>query len=1018
LVVFLSRIDGRFLDRPLSPFDVNQRWISHDMRPVLSPAEALGLSGATLEARIRRAANHVGDATFTRIDQRLRAHARTNQMVYEHDGVEEPIRLMLRPLLVMQEQLSYVHHVCLQLIEALKRLPDLYLQDERIRSILAITPDEERWFRDTWTKDHQHFNSIYGRLDAVCDFTGAGWQDSLHFMEPNLTGVGGIHYAPVAEQLVMRDIVPTLLAHDPGLVVELPRDQRELFVQVLIDHARTIGRESCQLCFVEPKYVHEGPAEQSVLSEFLSRRHDLTIAHADPRELRVAGEEVFYEDVRIDIAYRDYELREFIALEKEIGRPLDAMRLLFRQNRVVSSIVGDFDHKSAFEILTDPVLGERYFGADDRRLFRRHVLWTRLLADRRTTLSYDKEGDLLEYARRNRELLVLKPNRAYGGTGVMLGPATEQAEWEKALNEAVLSTDDPEQSWVVQAATRLPVHEFPVVGPDGRVFGEPFYAVMGFAATENGLGTICRVSQKQVVNVAQRGGLAAVLEAEAPAELRIPKRPLGRSEDLEQLLRAQISELRHLDQTIALLGWDEETMLPIAGRGERGEQLATLEGIRHALLVSDRLGDLVEEIAAQSEGNERHARELALLRRLRRQALALPQDLVRQYANAKSLSLGAWEEAHAKDAYALFAPSFDRLVALVRERAQALAGAGEPYDALLDEHEPGMSRSRLDPVLDEVANALVPLVRGANASAAGVLRGRRFPEAGQWDLCRQLLAAMGFAFERGRLDRSTHPFSLFAGLNDVRLTIRVDESDLTAAVLAALHEGGHGLYDQGFAPDDRDTLLAEAPSMGLQESQARLWENHVGRSRAFWDYALPSLQKLFPDAVSGPDAEPFYRSVNLVRPGVNRVASDEISYHLHIVMRYELEVALISGSLSVRDLPGVWNERSASLIGATPSSDREGVLQDVHWSLGMFGYFPTYTLGSLYAAQLAETYAREHPLEDEIRRGHFGGLLAWLRTNIHLVGQRSSAEEIIAKATGNGLDTGAFFRYLEAKRLS
>jgi len=988
------------------------------MRPILSPAEALGLSGATLEARIRRAANHVSDATFARIAAHLRSDAGVNEMIYEYEGAQEPVRLMLRPLLVMQEQLSYVHHVCLQLIEALKRLPDLYLQDERIRKIVAITPEEERWFCDTWTKDHSRFNSIYGRLDAVCDFTGANWQDSLHFMEPNLTGVGGIHYAPVAQQLVMRDVLPPLLAHDPYLVVDLPRDQRDLFVQVLIDHARAIGRDSCQLCFVEPKYVPEGPPEQSVLSQFLSRRHGLTIAHADPRELRVEGEEAFHEDVLIDVVYRDYELRELIELEKEIGRPLEAMRLLFRQNRVVSSIVGDFDHKSAFEILTDQELGERYFGADDRRLFRRHVLWTRLLADRHTTLPHDKEGDLLDYARKNRELLVLKPNRAYGGTGVMLGAATDQPEWEQALQKSVLTADDPEQCWVVQTATRLPVHEFPVVGPDGRVFGEPFYAVMGFAATENGLATVCRVSQKQVVNVAQRGGLAAVLEAEAPVELRIPKRPISRYEDWEQSLRKQLSELRHLDQTIALLGWDEETMLPNAGRAERGGQLATLEGIRHAMLVSDRFGDLVEEVAAQSEGSERLARELFLLRRMRRQALALPQDLVRQFANARSQALGAWEEARAKNSYAIFVPAFEPLVALVRERASALPSPGEPYDALLDEHEPGMSRSVLYPVLDEVRKALVPLVRGATPASDGVPRGRKFAEAGQWELSRQLLAAIGFAFERGRLDRSTHPFSLLAGLNDVRLTIRVDESKLSEAVLAALHEGGHGLYDQGFDPDDRDTLLAEAPSMGMQESQARLWENHVGRSRAFWDYAFPYLQKLFPDAVSGLDAEPFYRSVNLVRAGVNRVAADEVSYHLHIVLRYELEVALISGSLCVRDLPQVWNERSMSLIGATPTSDREGVLQDVHWSMGMFGYFPTYTLGSLYAAQLAETYAREHPLEDEIRRGEFGGLLAWLRSKIHRPGQRFSAEELIEKATGKGLDAAAFFRYIEAKHLS
>jgi carboxypeptidase Taq len=310
------------------------------------------------------------------------------------------------------------------------------------------------------------------------------------------------------------------------------------------------------------------------------------------------------------------------------------------------------------------------------------------------------------------------------------------------------------------------------------------------------------------------------------------------------------------------------------------------------------------------------------------------------------------------------------------------------------------------------------LVRAAD-QRPGRLRGaHRFAEAGQWDLCRRLLAAMGFAFDRGRLDRSTHPFTLFAGVNDVRLTIRVDETDLPAAVLAALHEGGHGLYDQGFDPNDRHTLLSEAPSMGLQESQARLWENHVGRSRAFWDYVFPSLPKLFPDAMRGLDAESFYRDVNVVRPGLIRVAADEISYHLHIVLRYELEVALISGALGIRDLPAVWNERSASLIGARPASDCEGVLQDVHWSLGMFGYFPTYTLGSLYAAQLAETYARVHPFEDEIRHGEFNGLLAWLRTNIHRLGQRSSAEEIIEKATGKGLDASAFFRHLERKGLA
>ena len=837
-------------------------------------------------------------------------------------------------------------------------------------------------------------------------------------MEPNLTGVGGIHFSPIAEELVLREIVPTLFAHNPELEVRLPRDQRDLFVQVLMDHARTVGRDTCQLCFVEPKYVHDGPNEQSVLSKYLSRKHGLTIAHADPRELRVVGEEVYYEDVCIDIVYRDYGVLELVESEREIGKSFDAMRLLFRQNRIVSSMVGEFDHKSTFEILTDPVLAEQYFSADDLRLFRRHVLWTRLLGDRKTTLPDGSEGDLLRYARLNRELLVLKPNRSYGGAGVVLGAAADQAEWERLLNEAVLLFDDPERSFVLQAAARLPVHEFPVVDANGRVFGEPFYAVMGFAATENGLGTMCRVSQKQVVNVAQRGGLAAILEASAPPELKIPTRSMNRANGDEAGLREQIGELRHLDHALALLGWDEETMLPPAGREERGAQLATREGLRHALLVSDKLGDLAEQVAAKPSGHPNWPREIALLQRLRKQALALPQDLVRHFANARSQSLGAWEAARAQNDFGIFARPFDQLLGLLRDKAAALSSGDDPYDALLDECEPGMTRARLGPVLDEVRSRLVPLVKEASAKTerhAGLLAGRKFSDTGQWELCRQLLGSIGFQFERGRLDRSTHPFTLYAGVNDVRLTIRTDENDLSSAVLATMHEGGHGLYDQGFDAADGDMLLGEAPSMGLHESQSRLWENHIGRSLAFWQFVFPRLRDLFPDAVKGLDGESIYRAVNVVRPGVNRVSADEMSYHLHIVLRYELEVAMLSGALSVRDLPAAWREQSAALIGAAPLSDLDGVLQDVHWSLGSFGYFPSYTLGSLYAAQFAESYERDHPLREEIERGEFQRLLAWLRSHVHRIGHRFEAEDIVAKATGTGLDGAAFFRYLERK---
>ena len=991
------------------------------MRPVLSPAESLGLAGAALDSRIRRAAHHVSDAIYARLAKRLRDDALANEMIYERDGERDAVLVMLRPLVAMREQMAYVHNVCLQIQEALKRVPALYLEDERIRKILTVTPDEDRWVRDIWTPAHLAINPIYGRLDAVCDFAGAQWRDSLHFMEANLSGVGGIYFAPLSEQLVMRDVVPTLAAHDPQLALELPPDQRDLFLQVLIDHARAVGRDASRIAFIEPKYVHDGPDEQGVLRRYLSQRHGVSISHADPRELRLKDGEVYYEDTQIDIAYRDYETRELLDLERELGKKLDAIRHLFKQNRVVSSLVGDFDHKSCFEILTDPEIANRLYSAEDCRLFRRHVLWTRIVGNRKTTLPHDAEGDLLEYARGNREQLVLKPNRGYGGKGVMLGAAVEQGEWESQLNEAAGQMNDPEHSWVVQKATRIPVYEFPVVGADGRVFAEPYYTVMGFAATGDGLGNLCRVSQKQVVNVAQRGGVAAVLVTDSVPDLRMPKRSMRRADGAQQTLRAQVSELRHLDNVIALLGWDEETMLPSAGRPERGEQLASLEGIRHALLVSERLGDLVEEVAHETENDEGWQREVALLRRIRQNALAVPEDLVRYLANAKSQSLGAWEEARLRDDFDIFSRPFDRLLSLVRERASALAGNGDPYDALLGEFEHGMTRSRLDPVLDEVKSRLVPLVKEASRKPAGAvaqLEGKRFSEQGQWDLCRRVLSSIGFEFDRGRLDKSTHPFTLYAGGHDVRLTTRFTEDDLTDAVLATLHEGGHGLYDQGFDASDHGALLAEAPSMGLHESQSRLWENHVGRSLGFWRHAFRWIEALFPGLAAGVSPEAFHRAVNLVRPGVNRVSADELSYHLHIALRYELESALLSGQLPVRDLPGVWNRRSEEMIGVRPASDRDGVLQDVHWSLGMIGYFPTYTLGSLYAAQLAETYAKKHPLADEIAHGEFDGLRNWLRASVHRVGHRYEAEEIVLRATGKGLDAAAFFRHVETSQKS
>ena len=512
----------------------------------------------------------------------------------------------------------------------------------------------------------------------MCDFTGAAWRDSLRFMEANLAGVGGIYFTPVAEQLVMRDVVPTLLAHDPDLSIEMPRDQRDLFLQVLVDHSRAIGRDSCRFCFrraeIRPRRSGRAGGAGRISGLALRRHHH---ACRPARAARQGRARRYYEDTQVDVAYRDYELRELVALEKELGRPLDAMRILFRENRVISSLVGDFDHKSVFEILTDEAIASKLFSADDRRLFRRHVLWTRVVAERRTTLPHERSGELLEYARMNREQLVLKPNREYGGTGVMIGSATDQKDWEKQLNEAAALADDPIGSWVVQSATRLPVHEFPVVGADGRVFGEPFYSVMGFAATENGLGTMCRVSQKQVVNVAQRGGIAAVLESDAPPELRIPKRSLKRSESVEQTLRNadRRTAAPGTRDRAARLGRGDDA----ACRGPAGARRSARHARRHpphacsspiASAISSRKSPPRAKGRTGSSASSNCCGGSGVT------PSRSPDELVRHYAKAKSHSLGAWEAARISDDYAVFAGPFEQLLGLIRERASALSAGG------------------------------------------------------------------------------------------------------------------------------------------------------------------------------------------------------------------------------------------------------------------------------------------------------------------------------------------------------
>jgi hypothetical protein len=477
---------------------------------MLTVAEEQGLSGLALASRVQRALYRLPEATIAELIERLREGARERHVIYLHEGQLDPIRILPCPIAILPSQLSYIHAVTVIVQEAIKRFPTLYFAEPKVREILRLPDPEERWLRECWGPSQRAHNPIFGRLDALIDFTSPMWRDSLKFVEPNLTGIGGVHMVPTAERLLAEIVVPALHSVDPDLRLEVGQDMRELLVSEILGHVAAIGSGS-QVCFIEPKYSGQGPDEQEQLAIYLRDRHGLTVTHADPAELTLHRGAVWCDGTRVDLGYRDYGVVDLIELQEE-GVDVEPMRTLLRENRVISSIAADLDQKSCWEVLTDPDIAERHFTAQERLVFHRHVLWTRVLSDRMTMLPAGRRGPLLEYARANHDDLVLKPNRAYGGDGIIIGPAVTTAEWEAALDAALADRDE---RWVVQQVATIPVREFPVLGADGTLHAEPFYTVMGFAGNEEGVAVLARASQKQVVNVAQHGGLCGVMVSRA-----------------------------------------------------------------------------------------------------------------------------------------------------------------------------------------------------------------------------------------------------------------------------------------------------------------------------------------------------------------------------------------------------------------------------------------------------------------------------------------------------------------------
>ena len=483
-----------------------------------------------------------------------------------------------------------------------------------------------------------------------------------------------------------------------------------------------------------------------------------------------------------------------------------------------------------------------------------------------------------------------------------------------------------------------------------------------------------------------------------------------------------VREIHDLAAASALLGWDQETFLPVKGVPARARHKAALAAVIHEKVCAAELGGLIEELAAPDEGAALDPVAAANVRELKRdrdRAVKIPRELVQDLAAAGSLAQQAWAEARERNDWALFAPHIETLVELRRREAEAVGYEGEPYNALLDEYEPGARVEQLAPLFADLASDLVPLIEAIATSDRppdDALLRQEFAVDLQDAFGREVLADIGFDFAAGRLDGSAHPFTESLSISDVRITTRYDPKYLGVGLYANLHEGGHALYELGLPADHEGEPVAAAVSLGIHESQSRLWENCVGRSREFWQHYLPRLREFFPEQLATADVEDIYRAVNVVRPSLIRIEADEVTYNLHIVLRMELERALLKQEIAVADLPGAWREKMQHYFGLAVPSDAEGPLQDIHWAFGVFGYFPTYTLGNLYAAQLYDcAVAALGDLPAQLAGGEFQPLLSWLREHIHGRGSLLGAGDLCREVTGRDLSSEAFLSYLQRK---
>ena len=496
-------------------------------------------------------------------------------------------------------------------------------------------------------------------------------------------------------------------------------------------------------------------------------------------------------------------------------------------------------------------------------------------------------------------------------------------------------------------------------------------------------------------------------------------------------LQARIGEINDLLNTINLLNWDARTQMPPGGAETRGMQLATMSRIVQERITSEALAQCLARAEQEAQGGDPDSYAVRAVRQTRAAvdvARRIPPDLPSQVATLEPTMIQVWGEARAANDFERYAPYLERMVGLQRAMADAIGYQAHPYDALLLKYEPGMTVARLRALFAELKGATLPLLKQIQAHGDvvdGSFLEREYPEEQQRTFALEVSRAFGYDLRRGRLDISAHPFEVSFTRNDVRITTRYNRRYLPAAIFGLFHETGHALYEQGVDPALTRTALATdllgryavgGVTYGAHESQSRLWENLVGRSRSFWARHFPRLREVFPEQLSGVDAEQFYLAVNRVRPSYIRVEADELTYNFHILLRVEIESALLDGSLAVRDLPGAWNSKMQEYLGVTPPDDTRGVLQDIHWAHGLFGSFCTYTVGNIISAQLfAAARARVPGLDTALAAGDYGGLRAWLTENFYRHGRAYSVDELLTRATGKPLGTADYLEYLRGK---